>query len=139
VIVLCIDILYRLVILKIKHDVFIRIESLHFVDTDFRRFGLRSDVIVNQNRDLLYNPNLRIVINFNRNQAVIIRCNRNYTEFSQLKRTAKMPYFQGFSGIGENQGMENYTELHNYTFGRCFYAVLNMKMIIIINLTPLGQ
>ena len=80
-------------------------------------------MIVNQNRELLYNPNLRIVLNFNRNQAVIIRCNRNYTEFIALKRNAKMPYFQGFSGIGENQGIENYTELYIYTFGACFYAV----------------
>ena len=96
-------------------------------------------MIVNQNRDLLYNPNLIIVINFGRDQVLIIRCNRNYTEFSQLKRMAVSLYFQGFSGIGENQGIENYTELNNYTFKPCFYAVLNMKMIIILNLTPLGQ
>ena len=50
-----------------------------------------------------------------------------------------MPYFQGFSGVIENQGIENYTELNNYTVMPCFYAVLNMKMIIILNLTPLGQ
>lgn len=71
-------------------------------------------MIVNQNQELLYNPNLRIIINSKRDQAVIIRCNRNYTEFSQLKRVAEMPYLQGFAGISENQGIENYTELHNY-------------------------
>ena len=104
-----------------------------------RVFGLRSDVIVNQNRAQLYNSNLRIVLNFNRDQVLVIRCNRNYTEFNQLKRMAASLYFQGFSGISENQGIENYTELYNYTFGRCFYAVLNLKMRIILNLTPLGQ
>ena len=80
-------------------------------------------MIVNQNRAQLYNPNLRIVLNFNRDQVLIIRCNRNYTEFIALKSSAASLYFQGFSGIGENQGMENYAELYNYTFGRCFYAV----------------
>ena len=81
------------------------------------------DVIVNQNRDLLYNRNLRIVINFNRCQVLIIRCNRNYTEFIALKRTAKTPYFQGFVGIGENQGMDNYTELHIYTQNRAYLFI----------------
>lgn len=80
-----------------------------------RRLGLPFDVIVNQNREQLYNPNLRIVINFGRDRVLIIRCNRNYTEFITLKRTAKSLYFQGFWGIGENQGMENYTELHIYS------------------------
>lgn len=109
--VLCIDILYSLVILKIKHDVFIRIEFY----TDFRVFGLLPILIVNQNRALLYNSKLINILNFNRDQVLIIRCNRNYTEFIALKRTPEMPYFQGFSGISENQGMENYTELNNYT------------------------
>lgn len=108
VFVLCMIILYSLIILKIKHDVFIRIE--------FRRFGLLPFLIVNQNQELLYNLNLRIIINFKRDQVLIIRCNRNYTEFSQLKRMAASLYSQGFSGIGENQGMENYTELYIYTF-----------------------
>jgi hypothetical protein len=58
---------------------FARIESLHF--------GLHFDVIVNQNRDLLYNSNLRIIINFNRDQVHIIRQNNNYTElrFNMVK------------------------------------------------------
>lgn len=71
-------------------------------------------MIVNQNPVLLYNSNLRIVLNFGRDRVLIIRCNRNYTEFSQLKRMAASLYFQGFSGIGENQEIENYTELYNY-------------------------
>lgn len=75
------------------------------------------DMIVNQNRAQLYNSNLIIVLNFSRDQVLKIRYNRNYTEFITLKRMAEMPYFQGFSGISENQGMKNYTESHNYTFG----------------------
>lgn len=50
-----------------------------------------------------------------------------------------MPYFQGFTGISGDQARENYTELYNYTFEPCFYAVLNMKMRLIFNLTPSGQ
>ena len=96
-------------------------------------------LIVNQNRAQLYNSNLRIVLNFSRDQVHITRQNNNYTEFIALKRTPKTPYLQGFSGISDNQGIGNYTELHNYTVMPCFYAVLNMKMRIILNLTPLGQ
>lgn len=113
--VLCIDILYRIVILKTSGQ--------NFIDSVFRRFGLPFDVIVNQNPAQLYNSNLIIVINFGRDRVLIIRCNRNYTEFSQLKRMAASLYFQGLSGIGENQETENYTELNNYTFKPCFYAV----------------
>ncbi len=71
-------------------------------------------MIVNQNRVQLYNSKLIIVLNFKRDRVLIIRCNRNYTEFSQLKRMAVSLYFQGFSGISENQGIGNYTELNNY-------------------------
>lgn len=106
---------------------------------NFWRLGLQFDMIVNQNRRLLYNSNLIIILKFKRDQAVIIRCNRNYTEFSQLKRMAEMPYFQGFSGISENQAIENYTELNIYTRNRAYLFILNMKMIIIFNLTPPGQ
>lgn len=72
-------------------------------------------MIVNQNRDLLYNSNLIIVINFKRDQVLTIRCNRNYTEFIALKRMAAILYFQGFAGISENQVLENYTELYIYS------------------------
>ncbi len=71
-------------------------------------------MIVNQNRVQLYNSKLIIVLNFKRDRVLIIRCNRNYTEFSQLKRMAVSRYFQGVSGISENQGIGNYTELNNY-------------------------
>lgn len=69
----------------------------------------------------------------------LIRDNHNYTEFIALKKNAKTPYFQGFPSVSKNQEMKNYTELNNYTSEPCFYAVLNMKMRIIIDLAPLGQ
>ena len=57
-----------------------------------------------------------IILNFKAAGGYLIRDNRNYTEFIALKKNAKMPYFQGFSGISKNQGIGNYAELNNYTF-----------------------
>ena len=50
-----------------------------------------------------------------------------------------MPYFIGFAGLLPVGARKNYTELHNYTRLRAFLFIPNMKMIININLTPLGK
>ena len=106
--VLCIDILY----IELSYQARINV----FIDSIFRCLGLHFDMIVNQNWRQLYNSKMRIILKFKVDLVLNIRCNNNYTEFSQLKNSAASLYFQGLPGISENQALENHAELNNYTF-----------------------
>ena len=138
--VLCIDILYRKIILKIWNWVY----EDQLILPDFWRFGLHFDVIVNQNRDLLYNSNLIIVINFRAaawGSGCAILQKQNYTElcFNGIK-CSKISQPQGFWRCFDNQIVWCIKVfLHSYSLETGYYAAVNMKMIIILNFTPLGQ